>query len=417
MVVTASPAWSWHSPTQVLAGHGATEALGTKVRQLGRTALFVTDPALETADEVRQHLARAQIRTHLAVVDEPHPSLAAVNLLCRTARSARVDVVTGFGGGRCLDVAKAVAAGLRNPGLLDPAGDNWNNSHGLVAPGHHGLRPCLPSVLIPTTLGTSSEVNAVVSLTHQSRKKLMLHGLLRARLAILDPVHTRTLPPQLVLSGTLEAMLRLAVPMMTSPHPAPLEDDLALALLGRLLNEGESLASGDTTDTIRLRIAKASAATQTNWALTGRDPRGHRLWYLTNDLAALAGVSKMSAMAAALPHYLSRVVSGDLRYGHASRLAELGHRLFHTTDAATAADSLASLVSRWSLPHDLPPALDPHAIAASTWCSWGQGRPYLPDFTEADLEEFYATVLAAFGQSTVCADRSGNICCCSEQPL
>ena len=74
------------------------------------------------------------------------------------ARDAGCDLVIGFGGGSALDAAKAIAALVANGG--DPL-----DYLEVIGAGRPLLRPSLPTIAIPTTAGTGSEVtrNAVLA--------------------------------------------------------------------------------------------------------------------------------------------------------------------------------------------------------------------------------------------------------------
>src|SRR5690606_17121255 len=78
---------------------------------------------------------------------DPEPKLDLADEGARIALKAKCDLVVGIGGGSAMDLAKAVAAVAGNQGrAADYLGLNR-------VPG-----PGLPTIMIPTTAGTGSEV-------------------------------------------------------------------------------------------------------------------------------------------------------------------------------------------------------------------------------------------------------------------
>ena len=93
-------------------------------------------------------------------------------------KSASGDVVIGVGGGSALDTAKAVAALATNPGSpLDYVG-------------LHKVRNRLPTVAVPTTAGTGSEVTLWSVFTDDERKlKVAIGGVpIYPAVALCDPI-------------------------------------------------------------------------------------------------------------------------------------------------------------------------------------------------------------------------------------
>jgi alcohol dehydrogenase len=108
------------------------------------------------------------------------------------------DVIVGIGGGSCLDIVKAVAVLMTNPGK----GVDYRGFDKVKIPG-------VPVIAIPTTAGTGSEVtiNAVFT-NKQEQKKLGINGnFLNATYAILDAEWTLSCPFSVALSSGLDAMV------------------------------------------------------------------------------------------------------------------------------------------------------------------------------------------------------------------
>jgi alcohol dehydrogenase class IV len=107
------------------------------------------------------------------------------------------DFIIGIGGGSSLDAAKAVAAFAANRDIepLDIYDTPKRTKHSL------------PLVLIPTTAGTGSEVNAysVLTLPDGKQKKTFTCSDSWAKVAFLDPQYTVSMPQAGVVSCALDA--------------------------------------------------------------------------------------------------------------------------------------------------------------------------------------------------------------------
>jgi alcohol dehydrogenase len=182
-------------------GPGAVGQVGPECKNVGATrALLVIDKQLSDSEigrKVRESLKRDRIRTAVfsEVTPEPEPDLADAG--AGIARAERVQCVVGVGGGSTLDVAKAVAALARNEGkAMDYIG------LGLVK------RRGLPSIMVPTTAGTGSEVTftSVFTMRATRTKGGINSPFLYPHTAILDPELTLGLPPNVTASTGMDAL-------------------------------------------------------------------------------------------------------------------------------------------------------------------------------------------------------------------
>ncbi|MGE4556722.1 MAG: iron-containing alcohol dehydrogenase [Desulfovibrionaceae bacterium] len=108
-----------------------------------------------------------------------------------------MDALVGIGGGSCLDITKTVAVLLTNPGQ----GIEYRGFDNVKVPG-------VPTVCIPTTAGTGSEVtiNAVFT-DKKEMKKLGVNGrYMNATYAVLDAEWTMSCPQSVAVSSGLDAM-------------------------------------------------------------------------------------------------------------------------------------------------------------------------------------------------------------------
>lgn len=119
------------------------------------------------------------------------------------------DVIIGIGGGSALDITKAVAVLLTNPGR----GIDYRGFDKVVVPG-------VPTVCIPSTAGSGSEVTINAVFTDKNeRKKLGINGRhMHATHAILDAEWTASCPYSVALSSGMDALTHTLESFMCRQH-------------------------------------------------------------------------------------------------------------------------------------------------------------------------------------------------------
>lgn len=195
---------------RILFGEGTLSEAGTLAAGLGRRALVVTGQSAERAAPLLTHLGEAGVACEtFAVVHEPTVQLALDGT--RRAQEMGCDLVIGFGGGSALDTAKAIAALLTNPG------DPYDYLE-VIGRGAALTRPAAPTIAIPTTAGTGSEVtrNAVLASPEHRVKVSLRSPLMLPTIALIDPELTYSLPPDVTAYTGLDALTQVIEPFVSS---------------------------------------------------------------------------------------------------------------------------------------------------------------------------------------------------------
>jgi alcohol dehydrogenase class IV len=213
--VTAAPGFGLlRGPREVVLGVGQRRVLPAVVQSLGRRALVVTDPRLAAGAGLRElvdGLTAAGIAVRVFDEAAPELPLEQVPVAAEAARRHGADVVLGFGGGSCLDLAKVVALLLAHRG--QPA-DYYGE--GLV-PG-----PVAPVVAVPTTAGTGSEVTPVAVVTDPGRtiKVGISSPYLIPAVAVCDPELTVSCPRTVTAAAGADALTH-GIEAFTAVRRAP----------------------------------------------------------------------------------------------------------------------------------------------------------------------------------------------------
>lgn len=207
--------------TRILFGPGRVSEIGTLAAEMGRRIFIVTGHTNRRAEPLVKQLKQKNLDTMIFNLDG-EPTTESVVQGVNKARQFNGDLVIGIGGGSALDASKAVAALLTNEGdLLDYLE--------VIGKGRRITKSSAPTIAIPTTAGTGAEVtrNAVL-LSPEHRVKVSLRSpTMLPRLAVIDPLLTHSLSPDVTASTGLDALTQLIEPFVCR-MPNPLIDPICL---------------------------------------------------------------------------------------------------------------------------------------------------------------------------------------------
>ncbi|MFB6108235.1 MAG: iron-containing alcohol dehydrogenase family protein [Haloplanus sp.] len=252
----------WNVPNRVVFGRGAAAEVGSYVEELGaERPLVVTDEGVREAgvlDSVLDSLEETGKAYEIFDGVRPDPTDVIVHEAAEAFEEAGADLIVGIGGGSSIDTAKAASIVVANGGhILDYVG----SGNVPVAPP--------PSVYVPTTAGTGSEVGhwCIVKDAETDVKEEIGDVKLLADVALVDPELTASAPPAVkaatgmdVLTHAIEAYVSIKAQSQTS----------ALALdsiekVGDHLTRAVEYRGGDPA----ALAAMARASTQAGMAFNG----------------------------------------------------------------------------------------------------------------------------------------------------
>lgn len=187
-------------PTTVLFGARAIEKLPAELaRRHMRKPLIVTDNGLAVTSLIGRI---AQLVPDAPVFSEVDPNPSEHNVLEGAAfyQSRGCDSVIGFGGGSAIDAAKAIRLKITHPLNLAEYDDAIGGDAKITS-------NLPPSIAIPTTAGTGSEVgrSTVITIAKTNRKTVIFSPHLLPELAIADPELTTTMPPAVTAGSGMDA--------------------------------------------------------------------------------------------------------------------------------------------------------------------------------------------------------------------
>lgn len=197
--------WTYRTTPTVVFGRGCLDELPDHVRRIADgPVLIVTDQGLVAAgvvERVTDELARGGVDTEVWDEAEPEPPTVSVDACAQAIRQAGPAVVLGLGGGSAMDTSQIAACVVTNGGNAE----DWIGVEVLRQPG-------IPTISIPTTAGTASEVtgNAVMVLPDRSNKLTVVSPYIYPRTALIDPALTDSVPPPITAATGMDTFCHAA---------------------------------------------------------------------------------------------------------------------------------------------------------------------------------------------------------------
>ncbi|UOM32923.1 iron-containing alcohol dehydrogenase [Acuticoccus sp. I52.16.1] len=218
---------NWSYPTAIRFGAGRIAELAEACEAAGMTRpLLVTDRGMKDLPITRRALELMEaggLGAALFAEVDPNPTGENLEVGLEVFRAGGHDGVVAFGGGSGLDLAKMVAfmSGQTRPVWdFEDIGDWWTRADPA------GIAP---SVAVPTTAGTGSEVGRASVLTNTAthEKKIIFHPLVLPKVVIADPELTVGMPPAITAGTGMDALAH-CLEAYSSPFYHPFSQGIAL---------------------------------------------------------------------------------------------------------------------------------------------------------------------------------------------
>ncbi|KRF06819.1 alcohol dehydrogenase [Paenibacillus sp. Soil766] len=238
----ASNPFMFQTSGSIVVGRNVIDQLIPRIKLLGefRHAVIVTQPSIVALGVIEQmvgELKQAGISSRYITEVKPEPTVDNIRSVFSSISAEPVDLLIGIGGGSVLDAAKIFSVLLTNPvDVQSLIGTDLVSQSGI------------PTVLVPTTSGTGSEVtpNAIVSVPEEELKVGIISRHLLPKLVIIDPVLTISLPKPITAATGMDAFTH-ALESYISNKANPISDMFALESI-RLIAESLVLAYHNGSD-------------------------------------------------------------------------------------------------------------------------------------------------------------------------
>ena len=379
------------SPERVIFGCGVVNDIGTYVQQLGgKKPFLVTDTIVSGVDafqRIESSLKDAGMEYYLYADSDVNPTDKQIDKGGSIYKAEKCDAIIGVGGGSNLDTAKSIGIIAANPGSIR---DNFVQNYvtdPYTTPNKYSIPP---TILVPTTAGTGSEVGAwtVVTNTVENFKGFCGGYMCLPKIALLDPLMTVSMPPKLTAFTGFDALIH-GIEAYYHRYKMPQTDLYAISAIKRIFKYlGRAIANGEDIEAreqMLLGAMEAGLAMNTGCALihssglqlTSKFGLSHG-----ETLAIMAGpVIRFNAMAC-----MDRMITV------AGAMGEITSGLGKVDAAYKAADAVQKFAESIDVPihlgkekHD--PSLIPHMAEIALSNDNTYGNPRIP--SQEQLEDLY----------------------------
>ena len=248
---------NWNYPTTMWVGQDRIKDLSIACRNLNiNKPLLVTDKGLAGSDIIQNSLSNLKQNSFEVILYTKvigNPTGTNVDEGVEIYKKNNCDGVIAFGGGSGLDVGKAIAfmSGQDLPIWdFEDVGDNWKkaNSNSIA-----------PIIAVPTTAGTGSETGRASVILNEDTgiKKIIFHPKFLPSIVILDPLLTKSLPPDITAATGMDALAH-NLEAYCAPGYHPMADGIALEGI-RIINNW-LLAAVEDGSNIEARMNMLTAA-------------------------------------------------------------------------------------------------------------------------------------------------------------
>ena len=342
--------FSYCLPTHFEFGEDAELEVGRLVSRFsGTKALIVLGEGSARRSglfaRVRTSLDRALLEYAVLSGVQPASQLELVREGIDLARDERVDFILAIGGGSVIDVAKAIAAGVRYRGdVLD------------FFCGEAVLDDALPIGCVLTTAASGSEASATAMLQLEEGRGVAeaTSNVLIPSFSVLNPALTETLPAYQVSCGICETLAYLFGLYLEDSQATGVSDRLIEGLMSAIVEETPLVLSDPADVQARADLMWASCMAHNNMCMPGRVPHP-----VSREIALVLSARLKKPLGSCLSVVLLPVLNLVMERD-AARLARLGRRVWGLSscgneleDARAAIECLGNYLGALQLPRSL----------------------------------------------------------------
>jgi len=344
--------YQFQTASHIIAGRNSLQSLAEYLHLVGteiRSALIIAQPSIKRlgfVDNMVNQLADKNIEADIKTNILPEPSVKNIEEVFETIANRHYDVLIGIGGGSVLDATKILAVLKTNDKHIEQL-----LGTDLVE------KPGIPTILIPTTSGTGSEVtpNAIVTLPEQELKVGIISKYLLPKLVIIDPTLTLELPKPITAATGMDAFTH-ALESFISNKANPISDMFALESI-RLISSSiaEAYQNGSSLDAREKMILGSMYG---GMALTSAGTAAvHALAY---PLGGKFKIPHGVANSMLLPHVME--FNMDVIINRLSQIAEpMGIRIQHHSKEKMA-EKVIERIAEWTKTLEIPQNLKDYGV-------------------------------------------------------
>jgi alcohol dehydrogenase YqhD (iron-dependent ADH family) len=313
-------------PVKILFGAGSITQLGQEAKSLGNRAMIVTYSDLRKLgflDNIIKDLRRNGLETELFEDLEPNPRTSTVDKAARIARERKVDLVIGVGGGSAMDAAKGIALASTGDASI------WDYVTNTV----QATSPAPPLMQVPTLAGTGSELNQIAVFTDwdSHEKRFTINDNLWAKVSVIDPALTTTVPKELTAAGGIDALAHIMECYLTAETIFPMNDAIREAVMKVTVQFLPKVLAHPENLEFRAQISWASTIASSELSRLGGWAGDMTCHGIEHAVSGYYDVNHGAGLAALLPAWMTQILPV-----RRERLELLGKNVFGKDDGIAA---------------------------------------------------------------------------------
>lgn len=316
-------------PTKIIFGSGSLARLGSEARKIGRRAILVTGTSsmrkTGVLDMVTKDLKANGVDTSVFDKVEPNPRASTVDEGSKIARQEKAELIIGLGGGSTMDAAKGIA--LASSG----AESIWHYAE----PEAEVKEPVPSLILVPTVAASGSEADNVAVITNWDtrEKRVLISPHFFAKVSIVDPDLTLTLPEKTTAQGGVDIFCHLVESYLTAKESSPLTDGIMETTMRMVVESLPQVLARLHNIEARIRLSWASTIACSQFAKLGGGAGVMTLHGVEHPLSGYYDIAHGDGLAALLPAWMRYTfpVKGE-------RFYHLGKKVFDEVDGILATE-------------------------------------------------------------------------------
>ncbi len=259
-----------YTPVKVVFGKGESQNAGVYAKDYGKRALLVSYEKHDFFGELLANVKSSLEANGVTVTEfyriQANPILGHVKEAITLCRAYGIDLVIGVGGGSVMDSAKAIAAGAM-----------YNDDPWKMFVSRHDVEvavlpaEALPIMLIPTLPATSSEMNNISVVTNEvtKEKAYFQASCVYAKVAIMDPMLTCSLPAYQTACGSIDAISHVMEAYLNGDQHSPIHDRIQEGLVVGIMDELRETMKDPANADHRANLQWASTLCWNGWMQAG----------------------------------------------------------------------------------------------------------------------------------------------------
>lgn len=334
-----------YNPVKVVYGPGEVRRVGGETARYGKNALIVSYAVVDfygdLFDRIHQSLSENGVAYTDCFVATANPKLSEARKAIALGREKKVDVVIGVGGGSAMDLSKVVAAGILYPHELEKMIKFSHSQDSQIPP-----KEALPMVMIPTLPATASEMNPTAVITDdatQRKSYVWEPSCLYAKVSILDPELTLTLPAYQTACGAVDAISHVVEPFFFSDEATfgniDLHDHMQIGVIRALYENLPKVLANPQDVQLRGMMQFAATVGLNGWltcGVQGWTPMHQMGHVLSSHFGATHGATLACMMVAWMRFFAHKEQNG--------RFVKFARWMYNTEDLNQAADQLEAYI-------------------------------------------------------------------------